>query len=81
MVAEQPRLLRRSFEVLLESGVKTKAQISQDLCFATPEIERLACLPEGFLSDVPQVAEPRLKLVSEGQAVIPFRRKSGWPSG
>jgi Zn-dependent peptidase ImmA (M78 family)/transcriptional regulator with XRE-family HTH domain len=81
MIAEQPRLLRRSFELLLESGVKTKAQIPQDLCFATPEIERLACLPVGFLSDEPQAAEPRLKLVSEAPAVIPFRRKGGWPNG
>jgi Zn-dependent peptidase ImmA (M78 family) len=75
LVPEQPRLLRRSFEILVDSGVKSKSQIVQDLCFPAFEIEALACLPVGFLSEDKPV-EPKLKSV-DAPGVIPFRPKHG----
>jgi Zn-dependent peptidase ImmA (M78 family)/transcriptional regulator with XRE-family HTH domain len=50
LIAEQPRLLRRSFELLISEGVKTRAQILLDLPFAPTDIEDLACLPSGYLT-------------------------------
>lgn len=75
LVAEQPRVLRRCFEVLLESGVKTKGQIIQDLCLNASDIERLACLPDGALQD-DMAAEPKLKPIPQFPGVIPFRPKA-----
>jgi len=47
---EHPRLLRRSFEVLLAEGVQTKEQVLASLPFGRCEIEELAGLSDGFLS-------------------------------
>jgi Zn-dependent peptidase ImmA (M78 family)/DNA-binding XRE family transcriptional regulator len=59
---EQPRLLRRSFELLVNEGLKTPAQIISDLCLNPRDIESLACLNTGYLSGEPdQVAVPQLR--------------------
>jgi Zn-dependent peptidase ImmA (M78 family)/transcriptional regulator with XRE-family HTH domain len=75
LVPEAPRILRRCFEVLIHSGVKTRNQILQDLRMRQSEIERLSGLPDGFLSEEVQV-EPKLKEVSN-PGVLMFRPKSG----
>jgi Zn-dependent peptidase ImmA (M78 family)/transcriptional regulator with XRE-family HTH domain len=62
LAPEQPRLLRRSFELLVNEGIKTPAQIVSDLCLNPRDIESLACLNHGYLSGEPdQVAVPQLK--------------------
>jgi Zn-dependent peptidase ImmA (M78 family) len=62
LAAEQPRLLRRSFELLVNEGIKTPEQIVSDLCLNPRDIESLACLHPGYLSGEPdQVAVPQLR--------------------
>jgi Zn-dependent peptidase ImmA (M78 family)/transcriptional regulator with XRE-family HTH domain len=48
---ESPRLLRRSFDLLLTERIKTKNQILLDLPFSASDIEALAGLPTGYFSD------------------------------
>jgi Zn-dependent peptidase ImmA (M78 family)/transcriptional regulator with XRE-family HTH domain len=50
---EHPRLLRRSFEMLIEQGVESRAEIRARLPFSTADIEALAGLPHGYLEDLP----------------------------
>lgn len=59
---ERPRLLRRSFELLVASGTGPH-QILADLRLPGHDIEELAGLPRGFLRglNVTEIAEPRLK--------------------
>lgn len=60
---EQPRLLRRSFEVLLNNKVQTKEDILEGLPFASNDIEMLTGLPRGFLRESPpsiQISDPRI---------------------
>lgn len=74
LLPEQPRLLRRSIEILIESGVKSPSQIAEDLCLSIPDIESLTNLPDGTLS-VNKQAEPRLKPAPPSPGVIAFRPK------
>ena len=68
--AEEPRVLRRSFEALIDEGIRTREQIVSDLCLPAREIEELSALPRGYLSG--QQAElkafPRLKTASGGES-------------
>lgn len=61
--SEKPRLLKRSFELLINEGLKTPEQIVTDLALGAPDIEALACLERGYLSgESPEsVAMPRLR--------------------
>ncbi len=62
LIPEQPRLLRRSFELLVNEGIKTPEQIISDLCLNPRDVESLACLNPGYLSGEPdQVAVPQLR--------------------
>jgi Zn-dependent peptidase ImmA (M78 family) len=77
MPAEQPRLLRRSFELLVKEGIKTPDQVVSDLCLNPRDIESLACLDRGFLSGEPdQVAMPQIRqdlMLKTGTGnVVPF---------
>jgi Zn-dependent peptidase ImmA (M78 family)/transcriptional regulator with XRE-family HTH domain len=60
---ELPRLLRRSFEALVNEGLRSKQQIVEDLSLPSREIEELSALPIGFLSgsDAEVKAFPRPK--------------------
>lgn len=61
-VPEKPRLLKRSIDLLLSSGVMTRQSIPQYMGLAEGDIETLACLPEGFfqgLGDVVELAKLR----------------------
>jgi Zn-dependent peptidase ImmA (M78 family) len=73
---EQPRLLRRSVELLVDSGIKTKDQILADLSFNASDIESLACLPDMFFKSAPSEAVPVLKEQPAGSTVIPFRTRT-----
>lgn len=50
---EQPRLLRRSFEMLINEGVQTRAEVLSALPYSSSDIEELAGLPLGFLDEKP----------------------------
>lgn len=49
--AEEPMMLRSSFEMLLKEGRVTKGQILDTLTFNPSDIERLSGLPAGFLDE------------------------------
>ena len=71
---EQPRLLLRSFEMLLREEVQTKEQIVAALPFGRREIEMLAGLPQDFLRF--DEVEPPLSIRLEHRpgAVVKFTR-------
>ncbi|MCY4417922.1 MAG: hypothetical protein OXE87_16675 [Chloroflexi bacterium] len=48
---EEPRLLRRMFEMIIENSIIDRQQIAAALPFKTDEIEQLTNLPHGFLED------------------------------
>lgn len=80
---EQPRLLRRSFELLIQERIKTREQILLDLPFAVGDIEELAGLPRGFLTgDVYEMpVTPKLKpLAGPAEAdqgvLLPFGKRN-----
>ena len=50
---EEPRLLRRAFELLVNEGVQSRAEIRAALPYALGDIEELAGLPPGFLEEKP----------------------------
>lgn len=81
LAPERPRLLRRSFELLINDGIKTPDQIVSDLALNPADIESLACLDDGYLSGLAlePVAMPQLRRdVRDGAGksnVIPFGAK------
>ena len=86
---EQPRLLRRSFELLVQEQIRTRDQIRLELPFSVSDIEELATLPRGFLTgDVyelpvaPKIkSKPTAELATPEQGtLIPFGKRST-PSG
>lgn len=79
---EQPRVLRDSFDLLLQEGERSRAQIKDDLPFSVHDIEALAGLPAGFFEEPRAAAVVELKVRASsaelsGQGrVVPFPRKS-----
>lgn len=63
LVPEQPRLLRRSVELLIKEGIKSPEQILSDLAMNASDIEALVCLESGYLSGEgrQQMAMPQLR--------------------
>jgi Zn-dependent peptidase ImmA (M78 family)/DNA-binding XRE family transcriptional regulator len=63
IMPEQPRLLKRGFELLVNEGIKTPDQILTDLSLNPVDVELLACLEQGYLSgEAPDVAAmPQLR--------------------
>jgi Zn-dependent peptidase ImmA (M78 family)/DNA-binding XRE family transcriptional regulator len=62
MLKEEPHLIRRSFEMLIEEGVQSPSAILKALPFPPADIEELADLEPGTLSEtIPSRAEPTLK--------------------
>jgi Zn-dependent peptidase ImmA (M78 family)/DNA-binding XRE family transcriptional regulator len=50
LIPECPRILPRSAQLLVESGIKTKEQILTDLSFSASNLEALLCLPAGYFT-------------------------------
>lgn len=74
---EEPRLLRRSFELILSERAQTPADITAQLGLPPSDIETLSGLPAGYLSDysrvvlLPQPGEaPTRPLRSTGDAQV-----------
>lgn len=79
---EAPQLMKRSFEVLINSGVRTKAQIVYDLPYSQRDIESLMNLPEGYLNEdfgelrqLPTVKAPAESPADTNGRVLPFGSK------
>jgi Zn-dependent peptidase ImmA (M78 family)/DNA-binding XRE family transcriptional regulator len=53
--AEEPRLLRRSFELILGERAQTPADVTGQLGLTSSDIETLSGLPAGYLSDYSRV--------------------------
>jgi Zn-dependent peptidase ImmA (M78 family) len=68
LAPEQPRLLRRSFELLIKEGLKSPEQILSDLALNSSDIEALACLESGYLSgeEGQVMARPQLRPEYQG---------------
>jgi hypothetical protein len=77
---EEPRLLRRSIEMIVSNNVRSKRElVVSDIGVGTNDIEMMTALPMGYLSDIPSIVpiEPRLKNSGEQDgagSVVPFRR-------
>ena len=80
LTAERPRMLRRSFELLINEAIKTPEQILLDLAINPGDVEVLACLEPGYLSGVaPNVtAMPQLKehLVTVSGNIVRFKSRN-----
>lgn len=78
MEKEVPYLIKRSFEMLIEEGVRSPEQIVSELPFPVEELEEIADLEQGTLGAKKRVrAEPQLKdeVRSSGNVVSIFDRK------
>lgn len=77
---EQPRLLRRSIDLLINEHVMPREAIPRHIGLATHDIEALAGLPAGYLSVTDNVVQfARLRIIaqegspsSSGGTVLPF---------
>lgn len=69
MEIEEPRLLRRSFELIFQEGAQTPADVETRLALSPGDIEVLSGLPSGYLSGYAPVSlrngDPRLDNVVE----------------
>ncbi|MCK7612328.1 helix-turn-helix domain-containing protein [Roseibium sediminicola] len=81
MEKEEPRLMRRGIEAMLNSGVFSASAISSSIPIPAHEIEEIANLPKGTLTG--QICEPKIELKSvitakdlESGKVIEFNRYS-----
>jgi Zn-dependent peptidase ImmA (M78 family)/transcriptional regulator with XRE-family HTH domain len=77
---EEPRLLRRAVEMLVNANVQTKAQLRDRFGFGTIDFEDLVGLPRGYLES----ERLQLRLASDStddrspasdRKVVPFRRQ------
>ena len=82
---EQPRLLRRCFDLLVQERIRTRDQIRLDLPYSVGDIEELAALPRGFLTgDVLELpVSPKIKSKPDAEqpddaraTLIPFGKRS-----
>lgn len=83
---EQPRLLKRTIELLASSGVMPVESVPNHIGLAATDIERLTGLPDGYLSQRASVVKlSRLKAglarkapantTADGASIIPFNRR------
>lgn len=62
---EEPKLLRRSFQLVIEEGVKSREDIVTELRMNPFDIEDLAGLSRGYLSGVSVMQQPEVRLRQE----------------
>lgn len=76
----QPRLLRRSIELLVDSKIRAKSDLlDYDFCLPGSDIEMLSALPEGYFTEMPENVvrlEPMLRSGKDKESgeIVPFRR-------
>jgi len=77
---EEPRLLRRSVELIVSANVMSKLDLlNHEICLGDEDVELLASLPANYFSERSRVIpfEPKLKTsqsVAGGAAIVPMRR-------
>jgi Zn-dependent peptidase ImmA (M78 family)/transcriptional regulator with XRE-family HTH domain len=77
---DEPRLLRRSIELIVDNKVRTKADlVNTDICLDAADLQTLACLPTDYFVESASVVafEPKLreaKLIDTPGSVVPLRR-------
>lgn len=69
---EQPRLLKRSIELIVESGVQTREQILNAVPIASADIEEMANLGTGYLTQIPELVT--LRAQADTSKVIEFKK-------
>lgn len=80
--AEEPRVLRRSFEMILSKSDQTPGDVTVQTGLPTSDIETLSALPTGYLSNYSRVAllppatiDVGKRLEEEGAQVISLSRR------
>ena len=80
--AEEPRILRRSFEMILNKSDQTPGDVTAQTGLPTSDIETLSALPTGYLANYSRVAllPPATRVVSnhteeEGAQIISLSRQ------
>jgi Zn-dependent peptidase ImmA (M78 family)/transcriptional regulator with XRE-family HTH domain len=77
---EEPRLLRRSIELIVSAKVMSKLDLlNYELCLADDDVELLASLPAHYFAEKLRVLhfEPKLKTslaIEGGAAILPMKR-------
>jgi Zn-dependent peptidase ImmA (M78 family)/transcriptional regulator with XRE-family HTH domain len=77
---EEPRLLRRAIEMIVDSGVRSKRDLlASDIGLGASDIEMMAVLPPGYFGGQAEIIplEPKLKESESGNRggqVVPFPR-------
>jgi Zn-dependent peptidase ImmA (M78 family) len=61
LAVECPRLLRRSFQMLVEEGIKTREQIVYELRLTASDMEEMSELQLGFFNGLNFVVEPKVR--------------------
>jgi hypothetical protein len=61
VICEMERLLRRSYQMLVEKGLKTREQIVYDLRLTPSDMEEMAELELGFFNGLNFVADPKIR--------------------
>jgi Zn-dependent peptidase ImmA (M78 family)/transcriptional regulator with XRE-family HTH domain len=79
---ERPRLLRRSVELLITEGLKSKRGVLDELSLPARDIEELCALPSGFFSDqyetvftMPKLRNDDRQPIAGPGVVVPFRQR------
>ena len=73
LLPEQPRLLKRSIELVIENGVQTREQILSAIPIAPADIEEMANLSPGYLTQPPELVT--LREQADGR-VVRFKKPS-----
>lgn len=68
---EKPQLIKQSFKMLIEEGVKTKEQLVDELLFSTTDVENII-EEQGYIRDLESPTVPVLK--KSGGNVLQFRQ-------
>jgi Zn-dependent peptidase ImmA (M78 family)/transcriptional regulator with XRE-family HTH domain len=77
---EEPRLLRRSIELVVLAGRSKSAFLEQDVGLRAPDVELLSSLPPSYFAGEPApviALEPKLRVDPpsvQGGTVLPFRK-------
>jgi Zn-dependent peptidase ImmA (M78 family)/transcriptional regulator with XRE-family HTH domain len=79
---EEPRLLRRAIEMIIDAGVRPKRELlATDIGLGAMDVEMMAVLPPGYFGAQAEIVplEPKLKEEgggNRGGEVVPFPRQS-----
>jgi Zn-dependent peptidase ImmA (M78 family)/DNA-binding XRE family transcriptional regulator len=80
---EEPRLLRRSIEMIIQAKVRSKMDLLQsDICLGAADVEQLASLPAHYFFDSAAIValEPKLKEKDKAPhgpgTIVPLRKPS-----